>query len=580
MVYLQSFFRIISLFRVTILSFTAFFLIQGILEIPIPSLPTWLQLTMIFAFVQTLGDTLRYYVFRTARFTYTSVLVLVWVIFLMTTGIYKLLIDNQMQTQTLFSTLTLGFVGIYLYQDLRRTFSIFSRIKMDSRIIIVGSFILVILFGAGLLMLPVSSRVSGRTISAVDALFTAASAVCVTGLTVLDTGKDFSYFGQVIILVLIQIGSLGLVTIMAVVINLLGKSMSLQGQMSAKDSFASRLGDNSLQQFLRFALGFTLMIEGVLALILFVRFSMQFISLVPTQYPTVLNAVESAAYYAVFHAVSSFCNAGFSLFSNSLIDYRTDIVVNFTVMFAIFAGGLGFLVWQDIKNYTRGKTIQLRLQSVIALKVSIALIVFGTIGYYLLERSYSLKGLPLWDQLLSSMFASVNLRTAGFNTTDLSITSEASRLFSSILMYIGASPGSTGGGIKTTTFAVIAATIRQLSNPNHSIVIAGRRINNQLITQAWFVLINSLIWIFIVIMALSIIENLPLSAVVYEVFSAFGTVGVSTGITPTLSTASKLILTATMIIGRVGPSTVLLAILGGFSRQKLSLAPEEDIPIG
>ncbi|MGL5722446.1 MAG: TrkH family potassium uptake protein [Brevinema sp.] len=580
MFYLQTFFRIISLFRVAILSVTAFFLIQGILEISVPFLPFWLRLSMIFALIHTLGDTVRYYVFRTARFTYTSILVLIWVLFLMTTGISSMLIDNIMKTQSLFCTLTLGFVGIYLYQDLRRTFSIFSGIKMDSRIIIVGSFILVILFGAGLLMLPISSQISGRTVAPVDALFTAASAVCVTGLTVLDTGTAFSYFGQIIILVLIQIGSLGLVTIMAVVINLLGKSMSLQGQMSAKDSFSSRLGDNSLQQFLRFALGFTLMIEGILALILFYRFSGQFVKLVPEQYPTIINALEHAAYYAVFHAVSSFCNAGFSLFSNSLVNYRTDILVNFTVMFAIFAGGLGFLVWQDIKHYVQGRSIQLRLQSIIALKVSIALIVFGTLGYYLLERSHSLWGLPLWDQLLSSLFASVNLRTAGFNTTDLSRTSEASRLFSSILMYIGASPGSTGGGIKTTTFAIIIATIRQLSNPNHNIVIAGRRINTELITQAWFVLINSLIWIFMVIMTLSIIEKIPLSAIIYEVFSAFGTVGVSTGITGSLSAASKLILTATMIIGRVGPSTVLLAILGGLSRQKLSLAPEEDIPVG
>lgn len=580
MVYIQSLIQFLSVCRVAALSFFIFFLIQGILEIPLPHLSAQVLIVLAFAVLHGLTDTLNRYIFRSSRFTYTSVIVIVWLIFLYNTSLLSFMKDNSYGTQSLFCAVTLLVTILYLYQDLSRTFTLFAKIKIDSRIIIVGSFILVIFSGAGLLLLPIARSSSLTTISPVDAFFVATSAVCVTGLTVINISKDLSRFGQVIVLILIQIGSLGLVTITSVFINLLGKSMSMQGQLSAKTSFSSRLGDNSLQQFLRFALIFTLGTEGLLSAVLFARFAPDFLAQVPAVFPSKLVALEYTAYHSVFHAVSAFCNAGFSLYSDSLMRFRTDIVINYTIMFAIFAGGLGFLVWQDVLHYSQGRVIRLRLQSLVALRVSLFLIIAGTISYWAIERSFSLKGLEFWDQMLSSMFVSVNLRTAGFNTTNIGATSEAGRFLSCIIMYIGASPGSTGGGLKTTTFAILLATIRQFTDNQHDAVIAGHRVSGTFIAQAWFLFVNSLIWIASCVFALCLIEPLPLSSVMYEIFSAYSTVGVSTGITPNLSPISKIIVASTMIVGRVGPSTLILAFASKMSRQKLTLAPEEDIAVG
>lgn len=582
MVYLQFFLRLLTFLRIAVLSVLIFFLIQGVLVIPVPYLKFWLYAALIFSLIHIAVDTIGHYFFRFARFTYTAFLIAVWVLFLHSTRIINFLSDNSYETQTLFSAVTLSLVGIYIYQDLRRSFAVFAGIKLDSRVTIVFSFLLVILLGTGLLVLPISSFAPGVAVAPINAFFTAVSAVCVTGLSVVDIAASYSRFGQIIILILIQIGSLGLVTITAVFINLLGQSLSMSGQLSAKDSFSSRYGDNNLQQFLRFVLLFTVVVEAIIAGILFICFSKDFLGQVPSVYPNNVSALSEAAYYAVFHAVSSFCNAGFSLFSNNLLNYRTDILVNFTIMFSVFVGGLGFWVWKDLQqHFIQGHTVQLRLQSIIALKASAVLIVGATFIYFSLERNYSLRGLGLWDQLLSSLFVSINLRTAGFNTTDMGATSEAARIFSCIIMYIGASPGSTGGGIKTTTFAVILATVRQMVNRQHDVIISGRRVSGELVVQAWFLLINSFMWLSFVIIVLCVVEQQPLSVVMYEVFSAYATVGLSTGLTPNLTSFSKVLIAVTMIVGRVGPSTLILAFASGMGRrQKLSVAPAEDIAIG
>lgn len=567
MIYLQKFFTVLALIRIIILSVTSFFLIQGILEIPVVHLPFWLDLSLLMCVLHIGVSFIRFAVYKNSTFAYPSLFLLFWVLFIKAANFKIFLVDNTFRTQTLFSAVTLAIIAIYLYQNLRRSFRAIAKFKLDSRLTIMLSFLLVIMLGTGLLVLPISSAVPGSNISLIDAFFTACSAVCVTGLIVIDTATQFSRFGQIVILVLIQIGSLGLVTITSVFINLIGQNLSVRSQLSAKDVFGAQEGDYSLVQFLQFVLGFTLAVELIIAVILFGRFI--------TQMP-----FADAAFFSVFHAISAFCNAGFALFSNSFVPYRSDFWVNAALMSAIVIGGMGFAVWQDVKRYFEQKTLKLRLQSLIALRLSLILIIIGTALFWILENNNILIGMSPKEKFLSSLFASVNLRTAGFNSVDLSESNQASRFMSVLLMYIGASPGSTGGGIKTTTFMIILATVSQTVNHNNDIIIYGRRVAGSIVFQAWTLIFNSMIWITGTTLLICAVEPFSLSDALYETVSAYATVGVSTGITPLLSTFSKILIAITMILGRVGPTTVMLALVGKTAKKSLIRTPIEDLPIG
>ena len=559
--------KVLSIIRISILSITIFFLAQGILRVPIPHITIWLNLCLFFIFIHMITEVFRHRYLKNATIITSLFLAGFWILFINISQTSIFIVNDILKLQTLFNAITIAILGVYLYQNLRRSFDIFTKIKISFRLLITLSFLLVIAIGTILLMLPVATPPLSPRLSLIDAFFTAVSAVCVTGLIVVDTATYFSRFGQIIIMGLIQIGSLGLVTITTTMVTLLGRKLSLTGQLSAKNS-VSASGDNTLTNYLGFTISFTFLIEMSIALVLFTRFS-KFLPL------------DDAIFYSIFHAVSSFCNAGFALFTDSLMGFDDDITINLAIMLSIIIGGLGFGIWLDIKDrFIHKETKSLSLQTIIAIRVSLILIVVGTLGFFILEKNNTLLDLPRHQQLLRSLFASVNLRTAGFNTIDLSQTNEASRLMSLLFMYIGASPGSTGGGIKTTTFVLLLAYVKASLNNSPDYIVFGKRIDDSLVNQAWSLAFNSLSWIFFVTLALCFFDNVSLSSAAYETVSAYGTVGVSTGITGSLSEISKTLIAITMILGRIGPTTVMLALINTSNKINLTRTPAEKISIG
>ncbi|MGL4367054.1 MAG: TrkH family potassium uptake protein [Brevinemataceae bacterium] len=563
-------FQFLSIVRITILGIAIFVLIQGVLEMPISYLPLVINLTLFITVIHLISEIISNKIMKNSKIMISVFSTVFWLIFINTSHTYIFMIDNSLKLQPLANSITLFVIAPYFYQNLRNSFAFFAKLNLNSRWIITLSFLLVIIFGTALLLLPMAIKPHKPPISVIDAFFTAVSAVCVTGLTVLDTATYFSRFGQIIILILIQIGSLGLVGITTVFISLLGQKLSLAGQLSARDSTSGLMGANSLIYYLGFTLGFTLLIEAVIALLLFFKFS------------TILPLGE-AIFFSIFHAVSAFCNAGFSLYSDSLVKFGDDLLINIPIMLAIIIGGLGFGFWLDINSrYLTKETKHLRLQNLIIIRVSTALILLGTFLFYIFEKEHVLNDLTLPQQILRSLFASVNMRTAGFNTIDLASTTESSRLLSMILMYIGASPGSTGGGIKTTSFMVLLATIiSNMSSADDEVIIFGKQISKDIVIQTWVLLSSSLIWIFFVALSICHLDKVPLSDASYETVSAFATVGLSTGITPKLHIISKILISITMIIGRIGPTTVMLAFSGRKTAQTMLIrTPSESLSIG
>lgn len=557
----------LSITRISILSITIFFLVQGILGVSIPFIMLWLNLCLLFIFIHMITEIIHFHYIKNSTILISLFLAGFWIIFINASHTAIFIINDTLKLQTLFNAITISILSIYLYQNLRRSFSVFTNIKISFRLLITLSFLLVISIGTVLLMLPIATPPLSPRLSLINAFFTAVSAVCVTGLIVVDTATYFSRFGQLIIIGLIQIGSLGLVTITTTMVTLLGRKLSLTGQLSAKNS-VSASGDNTLTNYLGFTLGFTIFIEMSIALLLFTRFS----KILP---------LDDAIFYSIFHAISSFCNAGFALFSDSLMGFDNDITINLAIMLSIIIGGLGFGIWLDIKNrFINRESKSLSLQTLIAIRVSLLLIFVGTLGFFILEKNNTLVNLPWYKQILRSLFASVNLRTAGFNTIDISQTNEASRLMSLLFMYIGASPGSTGGGIKTTTFVLLLAYVKASLNNSPDYIVFGKRIQDSLVNQAWALTFNSISWIFFVTLILCYLDNINLSSALYETVSAYGTVGLSTGITSSLSPVSKFLISITMILGRVGPTTIMLALIKTSTKINLTRTPAEKISIG
>ncbi len=559
--------NVLSAIRIYILSVNIFFLIQGILGISVPYITLCLDVCLFFIFTHLITEIIRYRYVKDTVIINSLFLVMFWLTFIHVSNLGIFIVDNSLKLQTFICSITLSILSIYLYQNLNRVFSIFRKIKIGYRPLITLSFLLVIAVGTVLLMLPISTSPNQPTLSLIDAFFTAVSAVCVTGLVVVDTATYFSRFGQLIIMVLVQVGSLGLVTITTTMVALLGRKLSVTGQISAKSSLSAS-DDNVLATYLGFTLGFTFIVESTMALILFVRFYQ-------------ILPLQDAIFYSIFHAITAFCNAGFSLFSDSLVGFRTDPIINFVIMSSIFIGGLGFGIWLDLKSrFIDKKTKSVSLQTYIAVNCSIFLVIFGTGVFFLLERNNALAGFSFSEKLISSLFASINLRTAGFNSIDLSQTNEASRLFSLLLMYIGASPGSTGGGIKTTTFLVLASYVKASLSNSNDITIFGKRVRDSLGSQAWSLVFHSVAWIFIVTLALCYFDNMLLSDSLYETVSAYATVGVSTGVTNSLSNFSKTLISITMILGRIGPTTVMLALISNTQKASLTRTPAEKLSIG
>ena len=436
--------------------------------------------------------------------------------------------------------------------------------RLSSFQIILLGFAGVILLGALLLMLPISS--AERVITPFnEALFTSTSAVCVTGLVVKDTGSYWSSFGQAVIITLIQIGGLGVVTIAASFSMLAGRRISLMQRSTMQDAIsAPKVG--GIVKLTKFIITGTFIIEAVGA-----------VSMMPV---FCKNFGAKGIWMSVFHSVSAFCNAGFDILGTegnqfcSLTPYTSNPVINITVMLLIVIGGIGFLTWDDICN-NKFKIKKYSMQSKIILLTSLILILLPAIYFFIFDYSdYSIG-----NRLLASLFQSVTTRTAGFNTTDLTKLTRPSQAIMIFLMLVGGSPGSTAGGLKTTTMAVLILNAFACFKRKENVCAFGRRIDDSVIKNAATIVMMYITLFFIGGVAICTIEKLPLVASLFETASAIGTVGLTLGLTPKLSLASQLILIVLMYLGRVGSLTLIYATLSG-KKQINAKLPLDKITVG
>ena len=422
--------------------------------------------------------------------------------------------------------------------------------KYTTAQIVAGAFLGMILFGTLLLMLPFAT--AGQGIRFIDALFTMTSAVCVTGLIVLDTPKDFTLFGQLVILLGMQLGGLGYSTTATLLLLALGRRIGLRERMMMMEVL-NTLSMEGLVRFVKVIMAIALIVESVGALILTVRFSFDMDPL-------------RALYFGIFHSVSAFNNAGFSLFSENLtlLAYRTDLTVNLTISTLIVLGGIGFLVYGDILDNLRGARFRISTHTKLAVLVSVLLIVGGTVGIWAFEvqNEKTLAAMPFSDQVLAAYFHSISARTAGFNTIDISLVATPTMYFLILLMIVGASPGGTGGGIKTTTFGIICASIWGTLKGRADVMMFRRRIPQELVIKSYVLSALAFGLITGFTMLLSYSENQSFLRLMFEVASAAGTVGLSTGNGGVLSLSAlfsdfgKCLIIATMFLGRLGPLAV------------------------
>ena len=435
---------------------------------------------------------------------------------------------------------------------------------MSSFQIILLSFFVLIMLGTFLLMLPISSRGHGFTPFA-DALFTATSATCVTGLIVKDTATYWSFFGQAVIITLIQIGGMGVITIGMTVMRASGMRIGLWHRSTMQESVsAPTVG--GMVRYSGFIIKTTVLIELIGAALLFPVFCKDF-------------GVLKGLWYSFFHSISAFCNAGFDLMGvrepfSSLTSYGSNIYVNCIIMLLIIAGGIGFLVWGDLKTH-KFRFKRYTLQTKIVLITSLLLIVLPAVYFFLHEY----QDMNLSDRIISSFFQSVTTRTAGFNSQDLTKMSESGIAVMVILMMIGGSPGSTAGGMKTVTFAVLFLSAIAVFSRKRDVQSFKRRIADDTVRNAGVILFMYLALTFISGVIISRTENLPLLTCLFETGSGIGTVGLTLGITTKLKLLSKIILMVLMFFGRVGGLTMIYAALPS-SGNKNSRLPLEKISIG
>ena len=430
--------------------------------------------------------------------------------------------------------------------------------------IIIGGFIAVILIGALLLMLPVSSK-AGIITPFNEALFTSTSAVCVTGLVVQDTATYWSWFGQGIILVLIQIGGLGVITIAVSFALLSGRKISLM-QRSVMQEAISAPKVGGIVRLTGFVLKGTFLVEFTASIIMMPVFVKDF--------------GAKGIWMAIFHSISAFCNAGFDLMGTenakyaSLTSYISHPLINITIMLLIIIGGIGFFTWEDIlKNKYRIKNY--RMQTKVILTTSLLLILFP--AFFFFFRDFA--DMPMQERIFSSLFQAVTPRTAGFNTADLTMMTKDGLGIVIVLMLVGGSPGSTAGGMKTTTLAVLIANTLACFRRKEDAQMFGRRIETSTIKNAATIFMMYIVLFFGGAIVISTVEDLSFSTCLFETASAIGTVGLTLGITPELGVISQTILMILMFLGRVGGLTLIYAALSG-SGKKISKLPQEKITVG
>ena len=439
--------------------------------------------------------------------------------------------------------------------------------SMDPPKILVGGFGFLILFGAALLMLPIST-LDGNGLSALYALFTATSATCVTGLVVVDTGSTFTVFGQIVILTLIQVGGLGFMTVATLVAFLLRKKISLKERLILQEAF-NYITIEGIVRLVKRVLFFTIVCEGAGGLLLSIRFAADM-------------PVGKAMYYGFFHAISNFNNAGFDLMGGfrSMTGYVDDPVVVLVISFLIIMGGIGFVVMNELYEFRR--TRRLSLHSKVVLSTTSLLVGLGTLLIFILEfhNPKTIEPLSWGGKFLGSLYQAVTARTAGSNTLNIGDLTDTTQFLIIFLMFIGASPGSTGGGIKTTTFATLAGAVLSQIKGKEEVVFFKRRIDYKLIYKSLTITVSALMVVMFVSIVLTITESgKGFLMILFEATSAFATTGLSMGLTPDLSPFGKLLITATMFAGRLGPLTLAIAMTLNRKPDRFRYA-EEKIMIG
>ncbi|MDN3669409.1 potassium transporter TrkG [Echinicola jeungdonensis] len=456
-----------------------------------------------------------------------------------------------------------------------------NQLKINPSMLFILSFLLLILLGTIFLMLPNAHY--GR-ISMIDAVFTATSAVCVTGLIVLDTAKDFTLFGQLVILFLFQLGGLGMMTFTSFFGFFFRSSFSLQNQLFLKD-FINEDNFSKIFSTLMKIISFTFLVEGVTIVLIFFTLD-----------DAGFSQLEDKVFFSIFHGVSAFCNAGFSTLSNGLYQegFRGNFDLHLILAISIVLGGIGFPVVVSYYSYLKHVIIGfvkkvflgeayrhvprvVNIGTRLVMYTTLAFLVFGFVVYWFAEQNHTLDGLSPYGKIVTSIFGTVTPRTAGFNTVDMGALSMSTIVVMILLMYVGASPGSTGGGLKTSTFAVAMLNAFSMAKGKDRVEFFKREISNITLRKAFAVIALSFLVIGLAIFLVVLFEpEKPILKVAFEVFSAFSTVGLSLGITAGLGTFSKIVLIFTMFIGRVGTLTILIA----FSRAVKNLSyryPEESV---
>ena len=448
------------------------------------------------------------------------------------------------------------------------------RRKFTTTHIILLSFLLAILVGAVLLMLPISSA-AGQATPFVDALFTATTATCVTGLVVVPTAVAWSVFGQIVILILIQLGGLGIITVLAGLALVLHRKIRISDSLLLQDAFNLNTL-SGLGAFVKKVILGTLIVEGIGALLYMTVF-------VPEYGP-------KGIWVSVFTSVSAFCNAGIDIIKlNSLCDYAANPVINVVTCMLIVLGGLGYIVWWDVLRVLREKKIKkgsawkrLTLHSKIAITATIVLIASGAVLFFLFEYSNpaTMGNMSVWNKIQASVFQSVTTRTAGFFTVPQENLTNASSVLSLLLMFIGGSPVGTAGGIKTVTFVVLFASALAAIKQRNDAVIFHRTLSKQAVTKATGVACMSFSIMFLSTILLAAVTDASAMDIAYETVSATATVGLSRNLTGSLNMAGKWIIIATMYLGRIGP--ISLAFAFNLKKQSLNTIkyPAEDISVG
>ena len=467
-------------------------------------------------------------------------------------------------------------MGKYIYdmnykfinlKEVYMTEALMKRPKLNAVQVLAVGFVLVISIGAVLLSLPISSANNEYT-NFLDSLFTSTSAVCVTGLVTLDTGTYWSNFGKTVIMLLIETGGLGFMSFTVFIAIILGKKITLKDRLIMQESM-NTFSIQGLVKMVKYILGFTIIIQSLGAVLLSTQFIQQF-------------GLKVGIFYSIFHSISAFCNAGFDLFGNytSLVSYSSNPIVLLTISALIIIGGLGFTVSLEIYNYKKNR--KLSIHSKIVLYITVALIIFGFLLIFFIEyeNQKTLGSMNFRDKVLNAFFASITPRTAGFNSISTDGMTMAGKFITIILMFIGGASGSTAGGLKVTTFGVLLFTLVSVLNGREDTEAFGRRFSKGTVYKAFTLLSIATILVLIVTIILTITEPKELFInLLYEATSAFATVGLTTGVTQNIGSISKVTLIITMYLGRVGPLTVLLAVINKKKKNKLKY-PEGKILIG